>query len=110
MVHGDIFTSDTRSALQVLEICQCDFAFKPVTKIGEALGAPDSFDAICGYTPVIEHLGKKNVGSCYQLLIVCAMNDQRNKPKYDEKGKLIKVKKGTPPAKSLYPSEYTIEM
>jgi len=34
------------------------------------------------------------------------MNDQRNMPKKDAKGKLIKVKKGTPPAKSLYLAEY----
>ena len=34
------------------------------------------------------------------------MNDQRNMPKRDAKGKIIKKKKGVPDAKSLYPSEH----
>jgi hypothetical protein len=59
---------------------------------------------------VLEHLGKKNLGCAFDILILCALNDQRNKPKVNAKGKLVKPKKGTPPAKSLYPQDYTIEM
>jgi glutathione S-transferase len=33
------------------------------------------------------------------------MKDRRNRPKLNEKGKPIKIKKGTPLAKSLYPEE-----
>lgn len=111
VVHGDLFTSDTRSALQVLHICEVDFQFKAVNSDKSPLASPASgFDSICRFTPVIEHLGRKNVGSAFQILIICAMNDQRNKPKIDSRGKLVKIKKGTPPAKSLYPQDYTIEM
>lgn len=69
----------------------------------KTLGGSDNFDSVCTFVPVIEHLGKKNVGRAFDILILCALNDQRNRPKLDAKGKLVKPKKGTPPAKSLYP-------
>jgi hypothetical protein len=81
-----------------------EFSFRASTALDNSLGKPsDGFDSISNYTPVIEHQGKKNVGSAFQILIICALNDQRNKPKIDAKGKLVRIKKGTPPAKSLYP-------
>jgi hypothetical protein len=64
------------------------------------------FSNISSFTPVVESKGKKNVGLPSQIFIICAMNDQRNMPKRDAKGKIIKKKKGVPDAKSLYPSEH----
>lgn len=103
VIHGDVFTADTRSALQILQICEVDFSFRATTQSGNALGNSADFDSVSSYAPVIEHLGKKNVGCAFDILIICALNDQRNKPKMNAKGKLVKPKKGTPPAKSLYP-------
>ena len=39
------------------------------------------------------------------MVVYSCMKDRRNRQKFNEKGKPIKVKKGTPLAKSLYPEE-----
>ena len=57
-------------------------------------------------TPVIEESKAKRVGPGYRMVQYCAMKDCRNKPKYDNKGKLISQKKGKAQLyKSMNPNE-----
>lgn len=104
VVHGDIFNSETRTVLAILKICEIDYDFKKAS-LGNQDAISKDFLNISSFTPVIEHKGKKNVGSPSQIYIICAMNDQRNMLKRNAKGKIIKKKKGTPDAKSLYSPE-----
>jgi len=55
--------------------------------------------------PVLIDKGFKRLGSGPQIVEYCCYKDQRNTPKKDAKGKLIKPKKGAIPAKSLQPKE-----
>ena len=57
------------------------------------LGAlyPDQFDNYITYvTPVLEEDGVKRIGSSQFIIEYCCYKDQRNVPKRDEKGKVIK--------------------
>jgi len=44
------------------------------------------------------------------MLIFACKKDLRNEPRYDEKKKLIPVKKGAAKAKSLFPEEHQHEI
>jgi len=44
------------------------------------------------------------------MLIFACKKDCRNEPRYDEKKKLIPVKKGAAKAKSLFPEEHQHEI
>lgn len=53
---------------------------------------------------IVEDMGRKYLGSIEQLMKLGSLHDARNLPKRDEKGKLIKQKKGWTPAKPLMPT------
>jgi hypothetical protein len=61
-------------------------------------------------TPVLEEDGVKRIGSGQFIVEYCCYKDQRNVPKKDEKGKIIKNKKGWIAAKSLCPKELQKEI
>lgn len=109
VVHGDIFTSDTRSVLAILEIGEADYHFKQQSQntLDNALGGGvDGVGGLSNHTPVLEDRGIKRMGSGQMMQAYCCFKDRRNMPKRDEKGKLIKQKKGAPKAKSMCPPEF----
>ena len=120
IIHGDLFNSDTRSVLAILDIGEVDFVFKasnPVNSIQSALTQTQAYtqgsdlSEIANITPIIEDTGLKKVfGSSQEIVIYSCTKDCRNKPKKDAKGKPIKAKKGTPVAKSLYPADSRAEI
>jgi len=59
---------------------------------------------LADYTPIIEEKpsGRRHLGSAHEIMFECCLRDERNGPKYDANGKLIKAKKG-PPKANLYP-------
>jgi len=125
VIHGDLFNSDTRNVLTILDIGEVDFVFKAINPINtidnalsrtqadtmSALSNPADAMKLAAVTPVIEDSNqKKIIGSTQEIVIYVCKKDRRNDQKFDEKGKPIKVKKGTPKAKSLYPIENTSEI
>lgn len=63
--------------------------------------------ALSEHSPILveKSNGKMYMGSAHELIIACCLQDARNKPKKDAKGKVDKPKKGQLPAKNLYPSD-----
>lgn len=57
----------------------------------------------------MEEPNAKRLGPGYRIIQHCALKDCRNKPRFDDKGKVIKQKKGTPIAKSLTPDSLSAE-
>lgn len=115
VVHGDLYNTDTRNVLTVLEMTEVDYAFKENNRsaVDKAMGDNSTFstDYIAKVVPVLEESnGIKRIGSGQQILEYVCYKDQRNAPKLDEKGKLIKVKKGTKPAVSLVPKDCKMEI
>ena len=108
IVHGDILNSDTRTVLAILEIGEVKHHFKQMSQntLDNALGGGDDLQQLSNHTPVLEDRGAKRLGSGHMIQAYCCFKDQRNMPKRDEKGKLIKPKKGVPKAKSMCPAEY----
>ena len=98
IVHGDIYNTDTRTVLTVLEMTEVQYAFRENnrTAVDNAMGDSTSFsiDYISKVVPVLEEDGFKRIGSGPSILEYCCYKDQRNSPKLDAKGKLIKPKKG----------------
>ena len=96
VVHGDIFTSDTRSALTVLEIGQLNYShvtYANKNTIENALGGSDdqfSVGKMSEHAPVIEEPNAKRLGPGHRIIQHCALKDCRNKPRFDDNGKLIK--------------------
>ena len=120
IIHGDLFNSDTRNVLSILDIGEVDFVFKatnPMSSIDAALSAAQTMGIqrtqsiqdigeISTIAPIIEDRGaKKVIGSSQEIVIYACTKDCRNKPKLNAKGKPIKPKKGTKPAISLYAPE-----
>lgn len=99
IVHGDIFTSDTRSVLTVLDIGELNYSHvshDEVNKVDTALGdGTFSIGEMSKHTPVIEEPNAKRLGPGHRIVLHCALKDCRNKPKFDSNGKMIKQKKGT---------------
>jgi hypothetical protein len=115
VVYGDIFNTDTRNVLTILEMTEVPYVFKETQrgKIEQSLGddsASFSVDTISKSVPVLEDLGFKRIGSGHEIVEYVCSKDQRNAIKRDEKGKPIKPKKGVPPAKSLAPKELDSEI
>jgi hypothetical protein len=109
-VYGDLLNTDTRNILTVLLMTEVKYHFKENNRssgsdigMGQEINEDESLGKTS--TPVIEDIGFKRLGSGHQLLEFCTSKDQRNAPKKDEKGKLIKPKKGVPPAKTLNPKD-----
>jgi hypothetical protein len=69
-----------------------------------------SDDYIAKVTPVLEEGGYKRIGCGHYIIEYCCHKDQRNVPKKDAKGKVIKPKKGWKPVKSLCPKELQEEV
>ena len=66
---------------------------------------------IANITPIIEDRNSKRVlGSSQEIVVYSCTKDERNRPKLNAKGKPIKLKKGAPVAKSLYPVEAQAEI
>lgn len=116
VIHGDLLNSDTRNVLAILDIGEVDFIFKatnPINSIESALSTTQlkqsdglhDIDDYAKFTPIIVEHSKRIMGSSQEMVVYSCTKDRRNKPKLNEKGKVIKVKKGTPLAKSLYPLE-----
>lgn len=108
MVHGDIFNPDTRNVLALLEMVEANYSYKRINRnqLDEALPLTGvGVWTFANAMPVLERNGMKAIGSGSQMVELCCFEDQRNMPKRDANGKLIKVKKGTPPKKSLNPKE-----
>lgn len=111
--------------LTILDIGQVDFIFKAINPVNSienalsrtqadtmsALSNPTDAMKLAAVTPVIEDSNqKKIIGSMQEIVIYVCKKDKRNDQKFDEKGKPIKVKKGTPKAKSLYPIDNVSEV
>ena len=93
VVHGNIFNSDTRNVLAILEIGEVKHHFKQQSQntLDNALGGlPDELEALTNHTPVLEDKGAKRIGSGHMIAAYCCFKDQRNMPKRDDKGKVIK--------------------
>jgi len=108
IVHGDLFNTDTRNILTILELIQVRYDFKELryTAFEKQIGTTQ-FDRenIGKGTPVIEDGSFKNIGPGSQLIELCCLKDQRNEKKLNAKGKPIPHPKGWKPAKDLNPKE-----
>ena len=105
VVHGDIYNSDTRNILTVLDMTQMPHQIKEHDKSLLKGGASEEFVSMDYWpkvAPVIEDRDHKAIGSGPVLVEYCCLRGQE--PKRDDKGKPIKAKKGMPPPICLTPS------
>ena len=72
-MHGDIFNSDTRSALAILEIGD----IKVNLKQQEVHVEGDLLNEMACLAPVLEDGTKKITGNITEILINCSLKDQR---------------------------------
>ena len=80
LVHGDIFNTDTRSVLTVLEMTEVEYAFREnnrsqVDKAMSDSSSNFSTDYIAKVAPVIEEGTIKRIGSGQQILEYCCYKD-----------------------------------
>ena len=73
VVHGDIFTSDTRSTLTVLDIGQLSYTHvKQANKntLDQAMATNDEFsiDKMSQHTPVLEEQFAKRLGPGHRII------------------------------------------
>jgi len=102
-ITGDIYSTETRNLLAVLEIGELNYKFFPAVAENEI--AQDKVIALAKHSPIMEDLGRKIMGGQKELLLYSSFLDTRNAPKMNDKGKIIKKKKGTLPAKPLVPAD-----
>ena len=59
------------------------------------------------HTPIIEEKpsGRRHLGGAHEIMFQCCLRDERNSPKYDANGKLIKQTKKGPAKPGLYPKD-----
>jgi hypothetical protein len=110
-VYGDLYSSDTRTVLTLMSMLELQHEFKAQTRSKDMiknLGSHyDQFtlDYISKIVPVLEEGGYKRIGSLTHIIEYICVRDQRNLPKLDENGKLIRMPKGWKPAKEMNPVE-----